>query len=117
MDVAAAFRTGRSWSRQYGWDVKYGSHALRLAYQGYEICLTGRLTLPLPDTPREHVLAVKRGEISQQKVSSEILGLTRVTKAALQDGTPLPEHPDWVKIGAFSVEAHLQHWSARCDLW
>jgi hypothetical protein len=95
---------------QYGWDVKYGAHALRLAYQGYEICLMGRLTLPLPETPREHVLAVKRGEVSQQEVSKIILGFTQTTRQVLEHGTPLPDTPDWEAIGEFSVRAHLQHW-------
>ena len=95
---------------RYGWDVKYGAHALRLAYQGYEICLVGRLTLPLPETPREHVLAVKRGEVSQQAVSREILSLTQTTRTILENGTPLPDEPDWKRIGEFSIEAHLDHW-------
>jgi len=98
---------------RYGWDVKFGSHALRLAYQGYEICLLGRLTLPLPETPREHVLAVKRGEISQQDVSRVIVSLTQTTKQILENGTPLPEQPDWVRIGEFSVQAHVEHWGLR----
>lgn len=33
---------------RYGYDVKYASHALRLAYQGLEIARDGRLTLPMP---------------------------------------------------------------------
>jgi len=40
---------------KHGWDVKYGSHALRLALQGYEIASQGNLTLPLPDPERERV--------------------------------------------------------------
>jgi len=36
----------------YGWDVKHGSHALRLAHQGFEIASTGSLSLPLPDRER-----------------------------------------------------------------
>jgi uncharacterized protein len=48
--------------------VKYGSHALRLAYQGYEIASTGLLTLPLPDAQRDNVLAVKRGESTRGSV-------------------------------------------------
>lgn len=47
---------------KHGWDVKYGSHALRLAFQGYEIASQGNLTLPLPVHLRQRVLAVKRGE-------------------------------------------------------
>lgn len=95
---------------QYGWDVKYGAHALRLAYQGYEICLMGRLTLPMPEDPRERVLAVKRGEVSQVEVSREILGLTQITKQVLADGTPLPEQPGWGTLNDFSVDAHKWHW-------
>jgi hypothetical protein len=95
---------------KYGWDVKYGAHALRLAYQGYEICLTGRLSLPLAEDPREHVLAVKRGEIPQRTVSRDIVALTQVTRGVLEDGTPLPDEPDWARIGDFSIDAHLDHW-------
>ena len=47
-----------------GYDVKYASHALRLAYQGLEIAREGRLTLPMPDPERERVLRVKRGEVT-----------------------------------------------------
>lgn len=95
---------------QYGWDVKYGAHALRLAYQGYEICLMGTLTLPMAEDPRERVLAVKRGEVSQQEVSREILGLTRIAKQVLANGTPLPDEPNWGALGDFMVDAHLWHW-------
>jgi hypothetical protein len=95
---------------RYGWDVKYGAHALRLAYQGYEICLMGRLTLPMAEGPREHVLAVKRGEVTRTEVANKILNLTKTTRQVLKNGTPLPEKPDWDTIGAFSVRAHLDHW-------
>jgi hypothetical protein len=95
---------------RYGWDVKYGAHALRLAYQGYEICTTGQLSLPLPEESRQHVLAVKRGEVSRQDVSRAIVGLTKMSKQLLENGTPLPAAPDWAKIGEFTVDAHLTHW-------
>src|SRR6266536_3330438 len=50
---------------RYGYDVKYASHALRLAYQGLEIVRDGRLTLPMPDRERGRVLRVKRGEVRE----------------------------------------------------
>ena len=57
---------------RYGWDVKYGSHALRLAYQGHEIASEGTLSLPMREPQRERVLAVKRGEVPRDEVSAEI---------------------------------------------
>jgi len=66
--------------------------------------------LPMPEDPRAHVLAVKRGDVPQREVSRQILSLTTVTKQMLEDGTPLRPEPDWVRINAFSIEAHLSHW-------
>jgi hypothetical protein len=59
----AGCRTGRSLVARYGYDVKYASRALRLAYQGLEITCDGRLTLPMPEPERERVLRVKRGDV------------------------------------------------------
>jgi hypothetical protein len=44
---------------KYGWDVKYGSHALRLAHQGLEIALNGTLTLPLPSRERSRTSRIR----------------------------------------------------------
>ena len=98
---------------RYGWDVKYGAHALRLAYQGRDICLTGELPLPLPEDQRQRVLDVKRGKVPQQQVSREIVALTESTIATLKDGTQLPDKPDWERIGEFSIDAHMKHWGTR----
>ncbi|MFT3900245.1 MAG: nucleotidyltransferase domain-containing protein [Gordonia sp. (in: high G+C Gram-positive bacteria)] len=96
---------------KYGWDVKYGSHALRLAYQGHEIARDGRLTLPLPDAQRERVLAVKRGEIPRAEVSAEIAAIEAEVRELLDTGaTPLPERVDLDVINAWSVDAHRRHW-------
>jgi len=98
---------------KHGWDVKYGAHALRLAYQGHDICKFGHLTLPLPEDQRQRVLAVKRGEVSQQVVSREIVALTQFTRAMLDNhATPLQEHPNWTAIGEFTIDAHMDHWRA-----
>ena len=96
---------------QYGWDVKYGSHALRLAHQGYEIASTGHLTLPMPPAERERVLAVKRGEVPRDEVSAEIAQLEAEVRDLLDTGrTPLPPVADHVAITAWSVSAHRRHW-------
>ena len=96
---------------RYGWDVKYGSHALRLAYQGYEIASGGRLTLPLPDQERERVLAVKRGEVAREEVSAEITALEAAVRELLDEGrSPLPPHADLDRITEWAVSAQRRHW-------
>jgi hypothetical protein len=46
---------------QYGFDVKFASHAFRLARQGCEILLNNNITFPRPD--REFLKAIRTGEI------------------------------------------------------
>ncbi len=96
---------------RYGWDVKYGSHALRLAYQGLEIAATGHLSLPLPDPERERVLAVKRGEVDRDEVSAEIARLEADVRRRLdEDTTPLPATADFDRISAWAIDAQRRHW-------
>lgn len=96
---------------KYGWDVKYGSHALRLAYQGREIAKTGFLTLPMPAEERKRVLAVKRGTVPRDEVSQEIAALEAEVRGLLDDGgTPLAALADLGAIDAWAVDAQRRHW-------
>lgn len=97
---------------RYGYDVKYASHALRLAYQGREIARTATLTLPMPGAEREHVLAVKRGDVPAiDEVLRAIAVLEAEIGAVLAGGrSPLPERPDLERVSAWSVDAHRRHW-------
>ena len=97
---------------KYGYDVKYASHALRLAMQGRELALHGRLTLPMPDAERERVLEVKRGDVPDlQVVLDEIDQVAAEVQGALDSGrTPLPAEPDRAAINDWCVRAHRRHW-------
>lgn len=96
---------------KYGWDVKYGSHALRLAHQGFEIASTGNLSLPLPDRERSRVLAVKQGEVDRDEVSKEIARLEAEVRALLdEDRPPLPHNADLDRISAWAIDAQRRHW-------
>lgn len=96
---------------QHGWDTKFGSHALRLAYQGQEIATHGRLTLPLPPVERERVRAVKRGEIPRDEVSAEITSIEHRVRDLLADGgTPLPQRSDLERISGWALDAQRRHW-------
>lgn len=96
---------------RHGWDVKYGSHALRLAYQGREIAYRAHLTLPMPLEERDRVLAVKRGEVTQADVAKEIDHVASHIRSLIEYcETPLPQSPDWERLSQWSVEAHREHW-------
>jgi predicted nucleotidyltransferase len=97
---------------KYGYDVKYASHALRLAYQGLEVARDARLTLPMPDAERERVLRVKRGEVPDlDTVLAEIADVQARVEDLLATGkTPLPDEPDRTAISDWAVSAHRRHW-------
>lgn len=96
---------------RYGWDVKYGSHALRLAHQGHEIASRGTLTLPLVPDVRERVLSVKRGEVPRDEVSAEITALERAVRSLLDEGkAAVREHPNRDAIQSWAVSAQRRHW-------
>lgn len=98
--------------QRYGYDVKYASHALRLAYQGLEIVRDGRLTLPMPPAERERALAVKRGDVPVlREVLDEIAGVqARIERHLAGGDTPLPPEPDLDTVTAWAVDAHRRHW-------
>jgi hypothetical protein len=96
---------------RYGYDVKYASHALRLAYEGLEVIRDGRLSLPMPQPSRDHVLDVKQGRVTQEVVIKDIDRLASIAKDMLDTGqTPLPPQPPWDELTRWSVEAHRRHW-------
>jgi predicted nucleotidyltransferase len=97
---------------RYGYDVKYASHALRLAYQGLEIVRDGRLTLPMPEQERERVLRVKRGDVPElESVLNEITDVQTAVRELLDTGrTPLPAEPDLATVSDWSADAHRRHW-------
>ena len=93
----------------HGWDVKYGMHALRLAYQGLEYVQSGRLTLSMPAPARSRVFAVRRGEVARQDVLDEIADLEQATRQALERSS-LPERADSSAITSFLVHACRGAW-------
>ena len=98
---------------RFGYDVKYASHALRLAYQGLELVEQARLTLPMPEPERERVLAVKSGRVPElAAVLAEIADVrARVADRLASGATPLPVGPDLDRITEWSVQAHRRHWA------
>lgn len=49
---------------EYGYDLKFMTHYLRLLHQGYELLTTGYMTFPLEENMREFLLKVKTGKVT-----------------------------------------------------
>lgn len=102
---------------RYGWDTKYGSHALRLAYQGYEMVTTGQLELPLTEPALSRVLAVKTGKVPRAEVSAEINHLQQEVRNILDLSlSPLPKEPNLAAVSAWSVAAHESWWATHVNI-
>lgn len=96
---------------KYGFDVKYASHAVRLAEQALEIATYGTLTLPMPEVTRQEVISVKRGEVPQAYVLTKIERLDKEIREVLADkDCPLPQEADVKSITDWAVGAQLKHW-------
>jgi uncharacterized protein len=95
----------------HGYDVKYASHALRLAIQGVELVEEGLLHLPMREDHRARVRAVKSGQVAQADVLDEIrCWESRLQTLLVAGGGPLPPRPDVAKVGRWMEEAHARHW-------
>ena len=102
---------------RYGWDVKYGSHALRLVFQAQELIEDAQLTLPLPYALREIVLQVKTGQFTRDEVAAWIRTLLNSLHDKLEVGeTALPPHAARALVSEWSQRAHLEHWSKSDQL-
>ena len=96
---------------KYGFDVKYASHALRLALQGVELMETGSLTLPMREHERETVLALKRGEMSFADAIALVDKEAGRLRQLLDAGdSPLPPSPDRDAVSTWAIHAHRRQW-------
>jgi predicted nucleotidyltransferase len=99
----------RERSPEHGYDTKYAMHALRIAYQGIELITTGRISLPVPDGAREHLMSVRRGELPLPRVVADLHEKTSELEQAVL-AADLPESADRDAIDAFLVRAYETAW-------
>ncbi|WP_092930115.1 hypothetical protein [Actinopolyspora alba] len=66
----------------------------------------------MPDREREHVLTVKRGEITElRRVLDDIERVSaRAERLLSERRTPLPAEPDHEAVSAWSIRAQRSHW-------
>lgn len=93
----------------HGFDSKAAFHAIRLLIQGHEMLLTGHMTMPMADEPREFLLAVRNGEYSIGDVLEEIAAWRQKIQSA-EHTTSLPEVPDYDRINNWLIDIHTREW-------
>lgn len=99
---------------RYGWDVKYGSHALRLALQCRRLIVTGEMELPMRDDERAMVLSVKTGEYPRDEVIRWIDTYVQECDRRLAEGrTVLPQYPQRGLLSQMSIRAHTVWWTTH----
>jgi predicted nucleotidyltransferase len=99
---------------QFGYDTKYAMHMLRLGHQGVEFLESGRLTLPMREPVRSHLMDVRRGRGNLADVLEECTQL-ELRLASLLDSSPLPAEPDVRTVEHFVMETYQASWASRQD--
>lgn len=94
---------------RFGYDTKYAGHILRLGFQGEELLLTGRITLPMPESQRALVVAVRSGEYTLPQVSA-LIDEAETRLAAAGARSPLQLYPRVQFVEAWMLETYLSHW-------
>jgi uncharacterized protein len=100
---------------QFGYDTKYAMHMLRLGHQGVEFLESGRLTLPMREPVRSHLMDVRRGRGDLADVLEECTQL-ELRLASLLDSSPLPAEPDARTVEHFVMDTYQATWASQQDL-
>lgn len=86
---------------KHGYDTKFGSHLIRLLYEGLDILNEGKLTFPLKNA--DFLLNIKNGALSLK----EILELADDLEAQYEKAekkSNLPKTPNFNRIEKFTIE-------------
>lgn len=99
---------------EFGYDTKYAMHMLRLGHQGVEFLESGRLTLPMREPIRSHLMEVRRGQGNLGEVLEECTRL-ELRLASLMDSSPLPLEPDVDTVENFVMDTYEAAWRSQRD--
>jgi hypothetical protein len=95
---------------KYGYDTKFAMHALRLGFEGNELMVHRRLSLPVAEPNLTTLRAVRSGQVD----FAEALRLIEEAEARLRELVDACTwHADIAAIDQFLVQAHADHWAQR----
>ena len=99
---------------KYAFDVKYASHVIRLGLQGLEFVQNRTITLPMIPEHRNHIQAIRRGEIPYTDVIHEAQRLETRLVSMLANHS-LPTEPKESAVNQFLVRAYQSVWRGSPD--
>jgi uncharacterized protein len=97
---------------QFGYDTKYAMHMLRLGHQGVEFLETGRLTLPVREPVRSHLMDIREGRSTLAGVLEECTQL-ELRLSSLIETSALPVEPNIKGVEEFVMDTYQDCWSRR----
>jgi uncharacterized protein len=100
--------------QQFGYDTKYAMHMLRLRHQGVEFLEMGRLTLPMREPVRDHLMDVRQGRSNLADVLAECTQL-ELRLSELLETSPLPPEPDLTTVESFVMDTYAAAWAKATD--
>lgn len=96
---------------QFGFDVKYAYHLVRLSDECEQILSTGDLDL---QRAKEHMKAVRRGDVTEQDIR-EWFSAREKTLEKLYSESKLPHSPDEDKIKTLLVNCLEEHYGSLAN--
>jgi hypothetical protein len=94
----------------HGFDTKFAAHMVRLGYQGVELLETGRVTLPMPETPRSFVREIRAGSVPMEATLAVAAALEERLRMLVEE-SPLRAEPDRDAANAWLISAYQRAWS------
>jgi predicted nucleotidyltransferase len=96
-------RMANAHERTGSFKPKHAMHLVRLLYSGIEVLRTGEVQVDVGQH-RDELLAIRRGELSFERVRQRALELDRGFQQAFEH-TTLPEQPDFATVDDFLCRA------------
>ncbi len=100
---------------RFGWDVKFGYHAVRVGLQGLQLMRTGELTLPFEGRELDVLIDIREGRVSRHDVVSMAEGLIVHIRVAAWANKDIPDEPDYGKIHTLLHDMYEASWAASAQ--
>jgi predicted nucleotidyltransferase len=98
---------------EYGFDVKFASHALRIAIQGIQLMRIGKIVLPMLPEHRKYLVDVRQGKYTMGEVLKKLGSLEEELLAAGKYTTKLPARVDEDFVNDWLVGVYRKHWEEQ----